>query len=123
MSEAFVQIQVFVDEVIKQDSTFMFSKNGDYLVLKSGSKDVIPFWSSSGKAQMIQVFFPEYDDYKIVGMSLKEFYDWLPEAEQQNLCIGLNWSGKSLEGYDIAPADLHGLLAKYLKKKPASRGK
>jgi hypothetical protein len=123
MSVAFVQIQAFVDEVVRLGNAFTFSKNGEYLVLKSGNKDVIPFWSSPAKVQIIQVFFADYDDYKIMGMSLKEFCEWLPEVEEQDLSIGLNWSGKNLEGYDIAPTELQELLATHPKKKASTKGK
>jgi hypothetical protein len=89
--------------------------------LKSGNKDVIPFWSSPAKVQIIQVFFADYDDYKIMGMALKEFCEWLPEVEEQDLCIGLNWSGKNLEGYDIAPTELQELLVNHVKKKQGNK--
>ena len=123
MSVASIQIQAFVDEIAKLGTAFTFSRNGEYLVLKSGNKDVIPFWSSPAKVQIIQVFFADYDDYKIMGMALKEFCDWLPEVEEQDLCIGLNWSGKNLEGYDIAPTELQELLANHVNKKQGNKEK
>ena len=104
------QIQSFLDELAKLGRAYTFSKNGEYLVLKAGENDVIPFWSSPTKAQIIRVFFADYDDYKITSMSLQEFSDWLPEVEEQDLYIGMNWGGKNLEGYDIAPKQLQKLL-------------
>lgn len=121
MSVASIQIQAFIDEVVKLGTAYTFSKKGEYLVLKSPDRDVIPFWSSPAKIQIIQVFFADYDDYKIMGMSLREFSDWLPEVEEQDLTIGLNWNGKNLEGYDIAPTELQEKLAAHLTKKRGSK--
>ena len=117
------QVQAFVDEITRLGRAYSFSKNGEYLVLKAGEKDVIPFWSSPTKVQIIQVFFADYDDYKIASMTLKEFYDWLPEVEEQDLYIGVNWSGKNLEGYDIAPKQLQKMLPHEAAHKAASKGK
>jgi hypothetical protein len=117
------QIQAFVDEVTKLGRAYSFSKNGEYLVLKAGEKDVIPFWSSPTKVQIIQVFFADYDDYKITSMTLKELHDWLPEVEEQDMYIGVNWSGKNLEGYDIAPRQLQKLIPYEPARKAAPKGR
>ena len=55
----------------------------------------------------VQNAHPKYASYTVSEEPLAEFLDdTLAIFLEQNICIGVNWSGARLVGYDIEPAEL-----------------
>lgn len=50
---------------------------------------------------------PAYSDFKPQAIPLSTFIErWIPGLKNDGLNCGVNWSGKSVTGYDLSPTDL-----------------
>ena len=66
---------------------------------------VMPFWSSSDRAETVIGNVPAYSGFVPVELSWIEFRDrWLPGLARDELLVGVNWSGARATGYDVEPA-------------------
>lgn len=110
MTIAAAQYAAFTKEVIDRGEVFTFTKSGEFLVFKVGGTDVVPFWSTRTRLAAVRRNHPKYVALQIHQISSKDFYAWLPELEQQQVHIGVNWSGKRLTGYDVSVPDLRRAL-------------
>jgi hypothetical protein len=53
-----------------------------------------------------------YSGFEPVAVTLEEWRSrWLPGLEQDDLLVGLNWSGANATGYDLTPAEVERNLA------------
>jgi hypothetical protein len=106
MSAAASQYAAFREQVARGRKAFTFTNGGEFLIYPVGGREVLPFWSSRSRLQVVQERFPNYRKYDITEMDLEELLRWLPELEKQGIHIGANWSGERLTGYDIRPSEL-----------------
>ncbi|RYV02060.1 DUF2750 domain-containing protein [Shewanella sp. OPT22] len=64
----------------------------------------MPFWSKKSRAEKIIHNVPAYGAFETFEISVSEFIErWLPGLENDELLVGLNWSGKNATGYDSEP--------------------
>jgi hypothetical protein len=106
MSVAAAQYAKFREQVAADGKVYTFTEDGEYLVYPVHGREVIPFWSSRSRLEKIQERVPKYQRYDFREMPLPEFLRWLPELGEQNIHIGVNWSGERLTGYDVSVKDL-----------------
>jgi hypothetical protein len=107
MSVAAAQASAFYEQVVAAGSVFTFVEDGSYLVFPVNGKDVVPFWSSRSRIETVQRAHPRYAAYAISEESLKQFLEkTLDQLEEENINVGVNWSGERSTGYDISAADV-----------------
>src|SRR6516165_486887 len=92
MSIAAPQYDKFKRQVVEDGKVFTFTSGGEFLVFKVRDHEVVPFWSSRSRLTTIQKAFPKYQPYDITEMKLDEFVRWLPDLEDEGICVGTNWS-------------------------------
>jgi hypothetical protein len=67
--------------------------------------------------QRVQKAHPKYAKYAIQELPLAEFLDkTLSQLGEENIRVGVNWSGKRLVGYDIPVEDLRRNIGNWLGK-------
>jgi hypothetical protein len=70
-------------------------------------KRAMPFWSTSSRAEKVIANVAAYAGFEPVAISWDEFRDnWLPGLAQDELLVGVNWSGKKATGYDLEPHEV-----------------
>ncbi len=117
MSIAAAQYDKFKKQIIKEGKVYSFTQDDEYLVYPMADKEVIPFWSSKDRLQQIQERYPKYQGYAITELTFDEFYKWLPTLKDDNVSIGVNWSGERLIGYDVDADELVKSLDYFRNKK------
>lgn len=118
MSTAALQYNKFKQQVAEEGRVFTFTIEGEYLVFPVRGQEVIPFWSSRRRAATVQKSHQQYQRYEITEMSLDEFIQWFPKLADEGICIGTNWSGARLEGYDVSTQDLQAGIEYWLNREP-----
>ena len=117
MTIAAAQASQFYEQVSRKAKVFTFTENEHFLVFVVDENQVVPFWSSRSRVERIQREHPKYEKYSIEEMSLTEFLEkTLVQLDEESIRVGVNWSGKRLNGYDIPVADLRKNLAYQLSK-------
>ena len=112
MSAASSQASAFYEQVARGGAVFTFTAEGDYLVFPVRGKEVVPFWSSRSRMLNVQKEHPKYAGYSISEESLADFLgSTMALFDKERICIGVNWSGAKLVGYDIEPEDLRRNIA------------
>jgi hypothetical protein len=72
----------------------------------------MPFWSLRSRAERIVADVSAYTGFDIVSILVDEWRErWLPGLIRDGLRVGLDWSGDSATGYEVAPADVEATLA------------
>lgn len=72
----------------------------------------MPFWSLRSRAERVIGNVAAYEGFVVFEVSLEEFRSrWLTGLERDGLLVGLNWSGPSATGYDLAAVDVERNLA------------
>ncbi len=67
----------------------------------------MPFWSLRSRAERIISAVPAYDGFEVVPVPLDEWRGrWLSGRGRDRLRVGLNWSGESATGHDLAPNEV-----------------
>ncbi|GAA4562214.1 hypothetical protein GCM10023193_27530 [Planotetraspora kaengkrachanensis] len=62
----------------------------------------MPFWSSRSRVIKIIKNVATYAGFEPVAISLDVWVgDWLPELSQDNMLVGINWSGTRVVGWDF----------------------
>jgi hypothetical protein len=117
MSIAAAQANKFYEQVARDRRVFTFTENDEFLVFPVDGKEVVPFWSSRSRLEIIQKEHVKYASFLVEEMSLQEFVEkTLPLMEAEGIHIGVNWAGKRLVGYDVEPQALKHNLASWQKK-------
>ena len=107
MSIAAAQASKFYAQAAKEKLVFTFTEGDSYLVFPVQGKDVIPFWSSRSRMATVQSAHPKYRNFTVCELPLAEFLaKTLTRLQEDDIHIGVNWSGPRLTGYDISAADL-----------------
>lgn len=72
----------------------------------------MPFWSRPSRVQHIIDNIPAYRAFEPTSVSLSDWRSrWLPGLAKDGLLVGLNWSGGTATGYDVASEDVERNLA------------
>lgn len=67
-------------------------------------KRAMPFWSSLNLVQTVINHVDVYFLFKVYEISFQDFIDrWLPGLKNDNLLVGINWTGSKATGYDLEP--------------------
>ena len=118
MSNAASNASAFYERVVKDGRVFTVLGDDSFLVFRVSGAEVVPFWSSRYRVEKVQLSHPKYAGFSISEIPLTEFLDkTLAQLEEENIHVGVNWSGKRLIGYDISVADLKRNIGCWLDKK------
>jgi hypothetical protein len=118
MSLASAQYAVFVRDVAKTGRVWTIRDSGGHPAPKnSRGVRAQPFWSSLSRTQKIIDNVPAYAGFAPEELDLATFRELtLPGLARDRLEVGVNWSGKDAEGYDVRPADLERRLTYELSR-------
>ena len=120
MSIATVHANAFYEQAVRDGSVFTVLEDDSFLIFPvrdKEDKEVVPFWSSQSRVEKMQATHPKYAQYAISKIPLAEFLEkTLAQFEEENINVGVNWSGKRLVGYDVSVADLRRNIAYRLGK-------
>ena len=120
MTIAAAQAQQFYEQVATDGRVFTFLEDDSYLVFRISDMDVIPFWSSRSRLDEVQNTHAKYRKYLADEISLDAFLTkTLPQLRDEQIRIGVNWSGQRLTGYDLSADELEKNLKSRISKKPA----
>lgn len=115
MSISAAQYAKFNSEVAETGKAYTFTAKDELLIYPVRGQDVVPFWSSRSRLEKIQSVHPKYQRYEIAEYSLPEFKSWLIQLEEENIHVGVNWSGERLTGYNVAVPELRAALEHQLR--------
>jgi hypothetical protein len=122
MSIAAAQASKFYEQVVAEGRVFTFADADSFLVFPVHGVDVVPFWSSRSRLRAVRKSHPKYRAFTEDEIALERFLsDTLTLLEQENIRVGVNWSGKRLVGYDITPTDLRRNLAHWQARAKPTR--
>ena len=117
MTIAAAQAQKFYQQVTADQHVFTFLADDSYLVFKVGDAEVVPFWSSRSRLDRVQTLHPKYRNYMVDEISLDQFLTkTLSQFREEQIRVGVNWSGRRLTGYDLTADDLERNLKYWLAK-------
>ncbi len=120
MTIAAAQAQKFYEQVATERRVFTFLDDDSFLVFKIRDIEVVPFWSSASRLDLVQKAHPKYQQYTPDEIELERFLEkTLPQLRDEKINIGINWSGKRLTGYDISADHLERNLQYWLAKQSA----
>lgn len=67
----------------------------------------MPFWSSLKRVRNIIEYGDAYSLFESHEISYQDFVDqWLPGLNNDNLLVGINWTGDRAIGYDLEPNEV-----------------
>ena len=73
----------------------------------SEGKRSMPFWSTKSRVDKIIANVEAYSGFRPREVDLAEFEDdFLPDLEENDMLVGVNWSGAKAKGYDVEPASV-----------------
>jgi hypothetical protein len=117
MTVAAAQASKFYEQVALEGKVFTFMEDESFLVFPMKGTEVVPFWSSRTRLDKIQKMHPKYKAYVVSELSLLEFLTkTLQQLEEENINVGVNWSGSRLVGYDISVNELRTNIAYWQSK-------
>jgi Protein of unknown function (DUF2750) len=77
------------------------------VVLRLNGREVVPFWSSRSRIETVQKRHSKYATYRVSEISLGALIgEVLSQFDDEQIHVGVNWSGERLVGYDISAIDL-----------------
>jgi hypothetical protein len=103
-----VNAQAFRDDLIKNEKVWIIKdENGIPAPKNNEGKRALPFWSTERRAQNMVESVIEYKDCWTHALTLDEFESkWLKGMEEDDLLVGINWSGSRTTGYDVTPQEV-----------------
>jgi hypothetical protein len=118
MAIAAAQASEFYKQFVTGGKVFTFDDGNGYVVFPVRDLEVIPLWSSRSRCLKIQELQAKYARWTISEQTLQEFLaKTLPLLEEEEIQVGINWSGKRLTGYDVSVADVRRNLRHLLDEK------
>lgn len=117
MSVAAAQYDKFKQQIVSEQQVWTFTEDGDYLVFPVREGETVPFWSSQSRLTKVCEYHPKYSRYQQVSLPLAKFLELLPRLQEDKVCIGANWSGERLVGYDVSAESLLAGLQYYIDKR------
>jgi hypothetical protein len=107
MTVAAAQASKFYEQVVRDDRVFTLLDNGNFLVFPVGEIEVVPFWSSRSRLTAIQKDHQKYSRFEVDEMPFKDFWNkTLPQLAEEDIHVGVNWSGTRLVGYNLRVDDV-----------------
>jgi len=116
MSISGAQYDKFREQVVSDERAYTFTDAGQLLVYPVRSGETVPFWSSRSRLETIQKRIPKYQRWQITELSLGEFWRRLDQLEQEDVQVGVNWSGSQLTGYNVSVRDLRAGLRYWIDR-------
>ena len=106
MSASAAQAWAFYREVAKTRELWTLRDDGGYPAPKTRTgQRAMPFWSSRTRVQRIITNVPAYAGFSPDMVTWERFCEyWVPRLAKDGQLIGVNWSGRSATGYDLAPS-------------------
>ena len=103
MSNAASHAHAFYRQVAKEGRLWTVRDADGYPAPKnSKGKRSLPFWSSLSRVQKILKTVPAYSKFEAVEFTWEQFRDeWIPSIKNDDMLVGVNWSGPHASGYDI----------------------
>lgn len=119
MTIASAQAQKFYEQVTAERRVFTFLDDDSFWVFRVRESDVVPFWSSASRLRRVQAMHPKYRTLAAETISLADFLEkTLPQLEEENIGVGVNWSGTRLVGYNLTVAELRRNLEHRMSSRP-----
>lgn len=107
MSTAALQANAIYADVIEHGVVFTLLEDESFPVLHIDGNDVVPFWSSRARVERVRQEHPKYKRYEVDEIELSDFLtQTLSMLEEENIRVGVNWSGPRLTGYDVSVGDV-----------------
>lgn len=108
MSIAAAHAAAFYREVAKSNVVWSIKDGGGFPApIANGRQRAMPFWSSESRALYIVQNVAAYRGFTPIPIQWQAFCErWVPGLVRDGLLAGVNWSGSSASGYDVAPTDL-----------------
>lgn len=115
MSVAAEQARLFYEQVALDRVVYTLMDDDQFLVFRVMDHNVVPFWSCRNQVARIRQSQLAYTSFTIEELSLDEFFsETLPLLADAEMCVGINWSGARLTGYDMTPDDVQQTLERRL---------
>src|SRR5688500_12415779 len=105
-----LQYDTFREQVVREGKAYTFTDEEDLLIYRTATGETVPFWSSRSRVETVQKRFPKYRQWQIAEIEFRDFWRHLDQLEREGIQVGVNWSGKQLEGYSVPVADLREAL-------------
>lgn len=107
MSTVALQANAFYSDVIKHGVVFALLDDESFPVLRIDGNDVVPFWSTRSRVELVLQEHPKYERYEVDEIALSDFLaKTLSLLEEERIRVGVNWSGPRLTGYDVSVGDV-----------------
>lgn len=112
MSQSASQAAAFYRDAAKSGTVWTLRDEGGYPAPKNREGiRAQPFWSSRTRVEKIIATVPAYASFEVEEIALDTFLaEWLPSLEDDDLRVGVNWSGPRATGYDIEPSSVGAAL-------------
>jgi len=116
MSAAALHATAFYADLAAHEAVFTLLEDDSFPVLRVNGVDVVPFWSTRSRVDGVRLDHAKYATYQVEEISLRDFLDkTLVLLEEENIRVGVNWSGPRLTGHDVSVADVRSNLRHRLK--------
>lgn len=114
VSQSSLNLNSFLSEAIENQRVWTFrDENGFPAPQNSEGNRAMPFWSTLSRVQTIINSVDSYQTFEPFEISLHDFMQkWLPGLENDDLLVGINWSGKRVTGYDLKGSELLSIIHK-----------
>jgi hypothetical protein len=105
MSQSSLNWDAFVREVVRYQKLWTIRDERGFIApLNADNVRAMPFWSTRNRAENVIKNAPDYSQFEVYEISLREFRDrWVKGMQADNLHVGVNWSGNRVTGFDIEP--------------------
>ncbi|NDK05859.1 hypothetical protein LKM2_1831 [Leptospira kirschneri serovar Mozdok] len=104
-NQSSAQFHQFFIEIKKHKKVWTLrDESGFSSPITISGKRAMPFWSSLNRVQTVIDHVDAYSLFKTYEISFQNFMDrWLPGLKNDNLLVGINWTGSEATGYDLEP--------------------
>ncbi|WP_061248662.1 DUF2750 domain-containing protein [Leptospira noguchii] len=108
MGQSSAQFHQFFIEIKKHKKVWtLCDESGFPSPITISGKRSMPFWSSLNRVQTVINHVDVYFLFKAYEISFQDFIDrWLPGLKNDNLLVGINWTGFKATGYDLEPEEV-----------------
>lgn len=108
MSFASAHAAVLYQEVAKSRRLWTVRDEGGFPAPLNGEgKRAQPFWSSKSRVEKVIAAIPAYAGFEPFVLELDTFIEqWVPGLTKDDILVGVNWTGSSATGFDVAPAQV-----------------
>ncbi|MHB8062703.1 MAG: DUF2750 domain-containing protein [Ruminiclostridium sp.] len=108
MSQSAMERHRFIKEIVRNKRIWTICDNNGFPAPINNDGDrVMPFWSSSNRANKVIINVSAYSKFRIHEISLEDFkIRWLVGMEKDKLRAGINWFGSRATGFDVEPNSL-----------------